>query len=240
MYVGNNWIVNGQDRGVICRLTIYARRNDKASQPSNISVRKITWLEGIQESSRLAMLRICNIYRRELKDTVFRYHPRAAAVDLPACYPSTEEESNATVVHLAQYTAAQEESMERMATELEDVYETLRRAEERIVILQETIHASMSRRRIKKKKIRKNLRNQRRIPKKIQKKTQLSRRKPQSQRSQPSQLHQGRLFLLHQSQGIIISSQGCQLTSESTAGRSAAVAVEVFSSSSSKFQFSQA
>ena len=84
LYVGNNWVVNGRDRGVICRLTIYARRSDKASQPSNISVRKITWLEGIQESSRLAMLRICNIYMRELKDTVFRYHPRAAAVDLPA------------------------------------------------------------------------------------------------------------------------------------------------------------
>ena len=84
----------------------------------------------------MAMLRICNIYMRELKDTVFRYHPRAAAVDLSVGYPSTEEESNATVVHLTQFAVAQEEALERVSTELDCVYETLQRAEERIAILQ--------------------------------------------------------------------------------------------------------
>ena len=63
--------------------------------------------------------------------------------------------------------------------------------------------------RIKRKKIRKSPKNQRRILKKIQKKVQLSQKELQSQKepqSQRSQLHQGRLFLLHQSQGIKTSS----------------------------------
>ena len=45
-------------------------------------------------------------------------------MDLPARYSSTEGEGSATVVHLAQFAAAQEESLELVATELECVHET--------------------------------------------------------------------------------------------------------------------
>ena len=31
MYRGNQCVVNGQDHGVICRLTVYARKSTKAS-----------------------------------------------------------------------------------------------------------------------------------------------------------------------------------------------------------------
>lgn len=140
MYRGGNWVVNGRDYGVICRLTIYARRDTKASQPLNISIRRIAWTEAIQESSRLAILRICSIYDRELQDTVFCYHPCASVVDLPARYPSTDGESNATVLHLAQFFAAQEESLELAATELECVHETLQMAKERIIVLEEALY----------------------------------------------------------------------------------------------------
>lgn len=125
---------------VICRLTVYARKSTKASQPLNISVRRITFVQGIQESSRLAILRICHIYARELRNTVFHYHPRAAAVDRPACYPSTDGEDDATVVHLAQFVAAQEKSLEATATELECAYEVLQGAEERIATLEEALY----------------------------------------------------------------------------------------------------
>lgn len=130
-------MVDGHKRGTICRLTIYTRMNTKASQP----VRRITWSEGIQESSRLAMLRICHIYMRELHGTVFRYHPRAAAVELPAHYPSTEGEEDATLVHLARYVVAQEESMEMMAADLDGAYKSLHQAEEKIAILEEILDA---------------------------------------------------------------------------------------------------
>ena len=61
-------------------------------------------------------------------------------MDRPARYPSTDGEDNATVVHLAQFTAAQEESLELVATELECAYETLQRAEERIATLEEALY----------------------------------------------------------------------------------------------------
>lgn len=61
-------------------------------------------------------------------------------MDLATRYPSTDGEGNATVVHLAQFAAAQEESLETVATELECVYETLDRAEERIVVLEEALY----------------------------------------------------------------------------------------------------
>ena len=32
MYRGSNWTVNGRDHGVLCRLTIYARRGKKIQQ----------------------------------------------------------------------------------------------------------------------------------------------------------------------------------------------------------------
>ena len=140
MYKGTDWVVNGRSHRVLCRLTIYARRDTKARRPLNISVQRMVFLEGIQESSRLAILRICNIYARKLHDTVFRYHPRASAVDLPARYPSTDGERNATVVNLAQFAASQAESLELAAIELECVYVTLQITEERIATLEEALY----------------------------------------------------------------------------------------------------
>lgn len=89
-------MVNGRSRGVLCRLTIYAREDTNASHPMNITVWRIIFNEGIQKSSRLAILRVCNIYTNELKGLVFRLHPRASAVDRPARYP----------LHLAHFVAA--------------------------------------------------------------------------------------------------------------------------------------
>ena len=140
MYRGSEYMVNGRDRGVICHLTVYARKNTRASQPLNISVRRTTFRQGIQESSRLAILRVCHIYAQELQSTVFRYHPRSAAVDRCARFPSTNGEGNATVVHLAQFAAAQEESLELMATELDCAYEAWERAEERIAVLEQALY----------------------------------------------------------------------------------------------------
>ena len=61
-------------------------------------------------------------------------------MDLPACYPSTDGEGNTTVVHLAQFAAAQEESLELAATKLECIHETLQMAEERIAVLEEDLY----------------------------------------------------------------------------------------------------
>ena len=97
----------------------------------DISVRRITFTQGIQETSRLAILRVCHIYAGELQNTVFRYHPRAASGELSARFPTTSGEGNATVVHLAQFTAAQEESLEMAATELRCAYQAWEEAEER-------------------------------------------------------------------------------------------------------------
>ena len=44
------------------------------------------------------------------------------------------------MVHLAQFAAAQEESLELATTELECVYETLQMAEERIATLEEALY----------------------------------------------------------------------------------------------------
>lgn len=140
MYRGSEYIVNGRDRGVVCRLTVYARRNTRGSQPLDVSVRRITFTQGIQESSRLAMLRVCHIYAEELQNTVFRYHPRAASGELSAHFPSTNGEGNATVVHLARFTAAQEESLEMAATELRCAYQAWEEAEERIVVLEQALY----------------------------------------------------------------------------------------------------
>ena len=214
MYKGTDWVVNGRSRGVLYRLTIYTRRDTKANHPLNISIRRMVFSEGIQESSRLAILRICNIYAHKLQDTVFRYHPCASTVDLPTRYPSTDGERNATVVHLAQFAAAQEESLELAAIDSIDG-----RGEDRH-IKKKLSTASMS---MRKTMMRKTMK------KKIQRKTQNRLRSQQSPKHQRSLLclHWERLFLLHQSRGTKTSLQGCPRSSRSIAGGSAVVAMGV-------------
>lgn len=47
MYHGNHWVVNDRDRGVICHLTVYTRKDTRASQPLNIFVKRINFAKGV-------------------------------------------------------------------------------------------------------------------------------------------------------------------------------------------------
>lgn len=105
-----------------------------------ISAKRATEEDGIQETSRLAMLRMCHIHARELKDTVFRLHPRAPAVDRLAHYPTIDEERDAMVFQLTHFVAAQEKALEVAREELHGTYEIIKIVECTTTELEETLY----------------------------------------------------------------------------------------------------
>lgn len=138
LYQSTNWITFGRIQGMHIKMTIYAREKTKASHPMYFHARRAAEEDGIQETSRLAMLHLCHIHANELNDAVFYLHPRAQVVDHLAQY-SAIDEGDATIVHLARFVTAQEKAMVATLEELRGAYEIIEIVECRVAELEDAL-----------------------------------------------------------------------------------------------------